>query len=141
VRVVLTIISPILPVLLTNVDILGKAYVLLEASIRCEPPPLLPVSWECWSTGTFSQPTTSPNASMISYARAPIYIVLIKLTEFAIKNIKDLPQRDQRGRVVVEKAGGKWLDWNLTMGEYDTGVKVEMPDDSTAAAVLLAIGQ
>jgi uncharacterized protein with GYD domain len=78
---------------------------------------------------------------MISYARAPIYIVLIKLTEFAIKNIKDLPQRDQRGRVVVEKAGGKWLDWNLTMGEYDTGVKVEMPDDSTAAAVLLAIGQ
>lgn len=71
----------------------------------------------------------------------PTYILLIKLTEQGIKNIKDLPSRVQSGREAVEKAGGKWLDWSFTMGEYDSVVKVELPDDYVAAAVVLALGK
>jgi uncharacterized protein with GYD domain len=37
----------------------------------------------------------------------PTYILLIKMTEQGIKNIKDLPSRVQSGRGAVEKAGGK----------------------------------
>jgi uncharacterized protein with GYD domain len=67
-------------------------------------------------------------------------IVLLKMTEQGIQTIKDLPKRVQSGREAVEKAGGKWLDWNFTMGEYDAVAKVELPDDY-AAAVVLAIGK
>ena len=71
----------------------------------------------------------------------PTYIVLIKMTEQGIKNVKDLPKRVQSGRETIEKAGGKWLDWNFTMGEYDAIVKVELPDDYAAATVALGIGK
>jgi uncharacterized protein with GYD domain len=69
------------------------------------------------------------------------YIILIKMTEQGIQNIKDLPKRVQSGREAVEKAGGKWLDWNFTMGKYDSIAKVELPDDYTAAAVVFALGK
>jgi uncharacterized protein with GYD domain len=71
----------------------------------------------------------------------PMYIVLLKITEQGIKNIKDLPKRVQSAREGIEKAGGKLLDWNLTMGEYDAVGKVELPDDYTVAAVTLASGK
>jgi uncharacterized protein with GYD domain len=71
----------------------------------------------------------------------PTYIILLKMTEQGIQTIQDLPKRVQSGREAVEKAGGKWLDWNFTMGEYDAVAKVELPDDYAAAAVVLAIGK
>ncbi len=71
----------------------------------------------------------------------PTYIILIKLTEQGIKDVKDLPKRVQSGRETIETAGGKWLDWNFTMGEYDAVVKVELPDDYVAATVALSIGK
>ena len=73
--------------------------------------------------------------------RMQTYIILIKLTEQGIKDVKDLPKRVQSGRETIEKAGGKWLDWNFTMGEYDAIVKVELPDDYAAATVALGIGK
>jgi uncharacterized protein with GYD domain len=71
----------------------------------------------------------------------PTYIVLIKMTEQGIKNVKDLPNRVQAGRKAIKMAGGKWLDWNFTMGEYDAVVKVELPNDYTAAVVALGLGK
>jgi len=71
----------------------------------------------------------------------PSYITLVNFTEQGIKTVKDLPKRVQGARQAIEKAGGKILDWNLTMGQYDAVVKVEAPDDYTTAAVLLAIGK
>ena len=71
----------------------------------------------------------------------PTYIILIKMTEQGIKNVNDLPNRVQSARLAFEKAGAKWLDWNLTMGQYDAVGKVEFPDDYTAAAVVLALGK
>lgn len=67
----------------------------------------------------------------------PTYIVLIKETEKGIKSIKDLPKRVQGARRAIEKVGGKWLGWNFTMGQYDAIAKAELPDDYTAATVLL----
>jgi uncharacterized protein with GYD domain len=63
------------------------------------------------------------------------------MTEQGVKNVKDLPQRVQSGRDAIEKAGGKWLDWNFTMGEYDAIVKVELPNDFAAAVVALSLGK
>jgi uncharacterized protein with GYD domain len=71
----------------------------------------------------------------------PTYIILIKLTEKGINNIKDLPRRVQSARRAIEKAGGKWLGWNFTMGQYDAVAKAELPDDYTAAVVLLTAGK
>ena len=63
------------------------------------------------------------------------------MTEQGIKDVKDLPNRVQSGREAIEKAGGKWLDWNFTLGEYDALVKVELPNDYVAASVVLGLGK
>ena len=60
----------------------------------------------------------------------PSYITLVNFTEQGIKTVKDLPKSVQGARQAIEKAGGKILDWNLTMGQYDAVVK-EVPDDYT----------
>ena len=69
------------------------------------------------------------------------YIVLINFTEQGIKTIKDLPKRVQAAREAVEKAGGKFVEWNLTMGQYDAVAIAEVPDDAAAAAVILGAGK
>lgn len=71
----------------------------------------------------------------------PTYIALMKATEKALANPKDLPKQVQEAREAVEKFGGKLLDWNLTMGQYDAVAKVEFPDDYTVAAFTLAIAK
>jgi uncharacterized protein with GYD domain len=70
----------------------------------------------------------------------PKYISLINFTDQGIKDIKNLPDRVQAAREVIEKAGGKLLDWNLTMGQYDVVVISEIPNDATAAVIGLALG-
>ena len=71
----------------------------------------------------------------------PRYIILINLTGEGVKSIKDLPKRVKAGREELEKAGGKWLSWHLTMGQYDAVVVCEAPDDFTTASILLGIGK
>jgi uncharacterized protein with GYD domain len=71
----------------------------------------------------------------------PTYIVLMKSTEKAMANPKDLPKRVQEAREAIEKFGGRMLDWNLTLGQYDAVAKVEFPDDYTAASFTLAIAK
>ena len=71
----------------------------------------------------------------------PTYIVLIKATQTGVANPKYLSKDVKETRGVVEKFGGKLLDWNLTMGQYDAVAKVEFPDDYTTAAFTLAIAK
>ena len=71
----------------------------------------------------------------------PTYIVLMKATEKGLATPKNLPKDVQEARRAIEKFGGKMLDWNLTMGQYDAVAKVEFPDDYTAAAFTLAIAK
>ncbi len=71
----------------------------------------------------------------------PTYIVLIKATQKGLANPKNFLKDVQGTRETIEKFGGKQLDWNLTMGQYDAIAKVEFPDDYTAAAFALSIAK
>ena len=70
----------------------------------------------------------------------PRYIFLLKMTDQGIKTVKDMPRRVANARLAVEKSGGKWLDWNLTMGKYDAVGTAEMPSDEAAATFTLTLG-
>ena len=69
------------------------------------------------------------------------YVVLINFTEKGMKNIKNLPKRIQAARKAVEKAGGKFVDWNLIMGLYDSVAIVELPNDNAVAKIILGTGK
>ena len=65
------------------------------------------------------------------------YIVLINFTDKGMKSIKNLPKRIQAAHRRIDKTGGKIIDWNLTMGKYDSIAIIELPDDHTVAGTLL----
>ena len=65
----------------------------------------------------------------------------MKATQKGLANPKNFLDDVQAARETIEKFGGKQLDWNLTMGQYDAVAKVEFPDDYTAAAFTLAIAK
>lgn len=69
------------------------------------------------------------------------YIVLINFTDKGMNKIKNLPKRVQAARKAIEKAGGKFVGWNLTMGIYDSVAIIELPDDHTVASTLLGAGK
>ena len=71
----------------------------------------------------------------------PTYIVLMKATQQGLANPKNFLNDVQSTRETIERFGGKQLDWNLTMGQYDAVAKVEFPDDYTAAAFSLSIAK
>ena len=58
-----------------------------------------------------------------------------------MKEIKNLPKRIEAARRAVEEAGGKFVDWNLTMGIYDSVAIVELPDDLKVASIILGTGK
>jgi uncharacterized protein with GYD domain len=69
------------------------------------------------------------------------YVVLINFTDKGMKKIKNLPERIQGVRRSIEEAGGKFVDWNLTMGKYDSIAIIELPDDDAVATLLLGAGK
>ena len=69
------------------------------------------------------------------------YIVLINFTDKGMKSIKNLPERIQAAHRRIEKTGGKIIDWNLTMGKYDSIAIIELPDDHTIVGTLLGAGK
>jgi len=68
------------------------------------------------------------------------YIILGKYTEKGAAAIKDSPARTQAVRKAVEAAGGKWLGWYLTMGQYDFVLLVQAPSAQVAASLILSVG-
>lgn len=68
------------------------------------------------------------------------YIILANYSQQGIATIKDAPARIAEGRKAVEAAGGKILDWYLTMGRYDVVFIAQVPDGKLAAMMLLALG-
>ena len=70
----------------------------------------------------------------------PIFVVLGNWTAQGIKNIKESPKRVVAAREAVEKAGGKWLGFYNTIGQYDGVVIIEAPNDEVAMSFLLATG-
>ncbi len=67
--------------------------------------------------------------------------MLINFTEQGMKRIKNLPERVQAARRAVEKVGGKFVDWNLIMGIYDSIAVIELPDDVEVASIILGTGK
>ncbi|MBW2581728.1 MAG: GYD domain-containing protein [Deltaproteobacteria bacterium] len=70
----------------------------------------------------------------------PTYIILYKLTDQGIRNIKDAPQRIEEGIKGFEAMGGKTIGFYSVMGEYDYVGIGEVPNDETAVAFALALG-
>ena len=70
----------------------------------------------------------------------PTSIILFKLTDQGIKNIKDAPQRIEDGIKGFEAMGGKLLSFYSVMGEYDYVGIGETPNDEVSMTFALAIG-
>jgi len=70
----------------------------------------------------------------------PHYIVLLNWTDQGIRNVKDSPKRAAAARAAVEKAGGKWLGFYYTFGQYDMVAIVEAPNDETIMSHMLITG-
>ena len=68
------------------------------------------------------------------------YVILGKYTEKGAANIKQGPARLEAARKAVESAGGKWLGFYLTMGQYDYVLITQAPNALAAASVLMATG-
>ena len=70
----------------------------------------------------------------------PTYVVLYKLTDQGIRNIKDAPQRMEKAIKALEAMGGKVVGIYSVMGEYDYVGIGEMPNDEAALTLALAMG-
>ena len=68
------------------------------------------------------------------------YVLLMKLTEQGIKNIKDAPARIEAGTRSLEAAGGKMICFYTVMGEYDYVAVIEAPGDEAVMTQLLGLG-
>jgi uncharacterized protein with GYD domain len=68
------------------------------------------------------------------------YINLLRLTQRGIENIKESPARVEAARKIYEQMGAKIKDFYCVMGQYDTVLIAEAPDDETMAKIQLALG-
>jgi uncharacterized protein with GYD domain len=68
------------------------------------------------------------------------YVVLMKLTEQGVKDVKNAPQRIEEGIKGWEAMGGKILGFYVVMGEYDYVVIGEAPSDEVGMAFMLTLG-
>lgn len=68
------------------------------------------------------------------------YLILMKLTDQGVKNIKDAPARIEAGIKGFEAMGGNVLGFYILMGEYDYVAIGEAPSDEVAMAFCLALG-
>ena len=67
----------------------------------------------------------------------PSYLSLVSWTEQGVKNIKDAPARIDAYKQSVSDAGGRLIFFYMLMGDYDFATLIEVPNDETAARVLL----
>ncbi len=68
------------------------------------------------------------------------HIVLMKLTDQGIKDIKNAPQRIDAAAKAIEAMGGKMTGLYFTLGEYDYIAIVEGLTDEAGASFLLKLG-
>lgn len=66
------------------------------------------------------------------------YIVLGKYTKQGIDTMKDFESRIASTKAAIDKAGGQFVGFWLTMGRYDFVLVATSPDGPTAATVVLA---
>ena len=70
----------------------------------------------------------------------PHFVTLIRYTREGIARIKESPARLDAAKTAAENVGGKLQSWYLTMGQYDSVIISEFPNDETAAEFSLFLG-
>lgn len=68
------------------------------------------------------------------------HIVLMKMTDQGIKDVKNAPQRIEAAAKAIEAMGGKMTGFYFTLGEYDYIAIVEGLTDEAGASFLLKLG-
>ena len=68
------------------------------------------------------------------------YIILFRFTQQGIQNIKESPDRVDAAKKVFRDVGVEVKEFYSVMGQYDTVLIVEAPNDETIAKATLAIG-
>lgn len=58
----------------------------------------------------------------------PTFICLMNWTDQGAKSAKDAVKRQQAGKSIAEKLGGKLLSGYVTTGQYDVVATLEMPN-------------
>jgi len=71
----------------------------------------------------------------------PTYVTLLNWTDQGIRNYKGTAERNDAFASLLQKAGAKLVNTYWTVGPYDLVAIVEAPDDETATAVLLQLGE
>ena len=81
----------------------------------------LPLGGFCYLGWLFILDLTASHVNFVKKEASsmPTYIVLYKLTDQGIRNIKEAPQRIEEGIKALEAAGGKVIGFYSVMGEYD----------------------
>ncbi|MBC8389840.1 MAG: GYD domain-containing protein [Actinobacteria bacterium] len=66
-------------------------------------------------------------------------IMLMKVTDQGLKDIKNAPQRIEQGIKTFENMGGKILGFYTVTGEYDYIVIGEAPSDEVGMAFIMGL--
>jgi uncharacterized protein with GYD domain len=70
-----------------------------------------------------------------------LFVILGKLTQKAIENVKGIAERDMKGEQIIKAAGGKLLAHYYTIGRYDFVVIADLPSNEALIKVLIEIGK
>jgi len=69
------------------------------------------------------------------------YVVLLNWTEQGIRDVRDTVDRADAAAKLFTSFGGSLVDLYWTMGQYDLVGVADFPDDETAGAAMLRLGQ
>ena len=67
------------------------------------------------------------------------YVMLINYTDQGIRNTKEAPQRIDAAKALIESMGGRFIAYYLTLGQIDTVIIAEAPDDETVAKYVMKV--
>jgi len=68
------------------------------------------------------------------------YVVLIRLTDQGIRNVKETTKRAERFQEMAEKSGVKVREILWTMGRYDLVLVIDALNDETMSRLALGLG-
>ncbi len=69
----------------------------------------------------------------------PIFICLMNWTDQGAKAAKDTAKREQAGKSIADKLGGKLLSAYVTTGQYDVILTLEMPSGEAMVKFVSAL--
>ncbi len=68
----------------------------------------------------------------------PTYVTLVRYTQQGVENIKESPNRLDAAREAAKSMGVEISEFYLAMGQYDSVIIGDAPDDETMTSFILA---